>query len=159
MLRSVLGAPKSDSDGKLIQLAESTNGEDAAGDSAPLAGRSLSRPTSDSSMTDHEEEAQTGPPPGAESVITQVNSVQGARGSAISEMVTLPGNEDDGEARGTWRSKVRYGKGLGPGGGGAGPPSTAPAAYPPVPPVGGTSPRSLRFGRVNPLLSAGRRAS
>ncbi|KAL6776537.1 hypothetical protein ACKKBG_A21530 [Auxenochlorella protothecoides x Auxenochlorella symbiontica] len=110
MLRSVLGTPRSESDGNLLQLAEKSNGEESGGDEGPLAVAPGARRTADSSVVDDDgEEPPRALPTGAEAVITQVNTRQGApTGPALGQMVTLPSTpEDTSDLRASWRNKVR----------------------------------------------------
>lgn len=110
MLRSVLGTPRSESDGNLLQLAEKSNGEESGGDEGPLAVAPGARRTADSSVVDDDgEEPPRALPTGAEAVITQVNTRQGApTGPALGQMVTLPStSEDTSDLRASWRNKVR----------------------------------------------------
>lgn len=110
MLRSVLGNPRSESDGSLLQLAEKSTGDESGGDEAPLALTPEARRTADSSgVEDDGDEPPAARPAGTESVITQVNTRdQAPSGTSISQMVTIPSaTEDPSELRASWRNKVR----------------------------------------------------
>ena len=110
MLRGVLGQPKSESRGNLLQLAQANGTEEDAGtDETPLTQAQLRPSTHDSSAMDAEGSNANGeaPPTGAESLITQVNSRESTsrpeqdQGSPTSQ-------PDDLDGRPTWRNKVRY---------------------------------------------------